>query len=113
MTRLWQALAVMTLGVAAYESLLFCQEVVADVVFAARTGLHTAFITTELRAIRDFAFTIGSVGALGGFAARRLRESSPPFARCGRAAAWTLLVVGALWIALVASPLGRIAHPCF
>jgi hypothetical protein len=98
MTRSWQALAVGTLGVAAYQWLMLCQWIVSG----ARSGRLE--VTSE-GGVYALPFIVVGSAATAALVTWRVRGSSPGFARCSRTAIYLLLGGLALLYALMASPL--------
>jgi hypothetical protein len=104
MTRVWQAVAVVCVAVAAFECLIVGSILAGGLWRPVREGFHlpvARFGSTALSIVIVFTVT----GTLAGLRAhRRLQEKSPAFARLAGFAALALMGSTSLLIALLVSP---------
>ena len=106
MTRLWKALAIATLGVAAFQWLDLFKYIVGGYAFAVATGgRFQLLMTVDPWPLRMLLLWLVGVAVVAAISSRHLHDRSPSFARCGRAATILLLGNAAIWMGLVASPL--------
>jgi len=105
MKRLWQAIAIGVLGVAACQWLNLGDQIVHGVVLTFKTGWSTPVLTAGTGMLRIFLLLTALAAAAGALAVRRLRGASPAFERCARIGAYSLAGGAALWLGLIASPL--------
>ena len=105
MKRLWQAIAIGVLGVAACQWLNLGDQIVHGVVLIFKTGWSTPVLTAGTGMLRIVLVLSVVAAAAGALAARRLRVMSPAISRCARVAAYSLVGGAALWLGLIASPI--------
>jgi hypothetical protein len=105
MKRLWQGIAIGTLGGAACQWLNLGDQIVHGIVLILKTGWSTPVLTAGTGMLKLFLLLTAVAAAAGALAARVLRESSPAFGRCARVATYGLLGGAALWLGLIASPI--------
>jgi hypothetical protein len=105
MMKLWQAIAIAALGVAACQWLNLGDQVVHGVVLVFKMGRATPVLTAGTGMLRMFLLLTAVGAAAGALAARRLRGASPAFERCARIGAYSLVGGAALWLGLIASPI--------
>jgi hypothetical protein len=105
MTRLWQVVAIGVLGVAACQWLSIGDQIVHGAVLTLKTGWTTPVLTVGTRMLGLFLVLTAVATVAGSLAFSRLRGSLPGFARCARAATYSLVGGAAIWLGLIVSPL--------
>lgn len=111
MTRLWNAIAIGALGLAAYRWLHLFEWLTSGLALEQAINARPMLLVVGPTAVRNYFVGITCAAALAALAAQRLRGLSPPFRRCAQAAMYALVAVGVLWVALVASPFVELASP--
>lgn len=105
MKRLWQGIATGVLGVAACQWLNLGDQIVHGLVRTFKMGWDTPVLTAGTGMLRLFLVLSAVAAAAGALTVRRLRGSSPAFARCARIGAYSLVSGAALWLGLIVSPI--------
>jgi hypothetical protein len=112
MKALWQMVAIGALGVVAYQWFCVGDQLVHGAVLILKTGWSVPVLTVGIGMLNIFVLLTAVAVAIGALATWRLRQSSPPFARCARIATYGLLGGATLWLGLIASPLVDVVQRC-
>jgi len=105
MMKVWQAIAIGVLGVAACQWLSLGDQIVHAVILILKTGWDTPILTAGTGMLKIFLCLSAVAVFLGWLVAKRLKDASPAFARCARVATYSLVGGAGLWLLLIASPI--------